>query len=218
MPRLVLHLAAAWVLCPAAAASAATVRTDLRCYLENRQVQVTGDGFTPGAQYTVLRDGEPLGNGTVAADGTVAGSLASGQLDAGLAERSVEVSISDGATEAATRFRLSAFRALFTPSRGDPARLRVRFSIFGFGSPDLPVYLHYVNPRGKLKRTIRLGETSGDCGRLPRTRERRLFPFRARRGEWRLQFDTRRSYRRTSAPRIVRAVNVRRARKRSAGR
>jgi hypothetical protein len=212
MPRLLLHSLAAWVLFAPATASAATVQTDLRCYLADRQVKLTGEGFSPGARYTVVRDGQPLGEGKVGADGKVAGSLSSGQLDAGVAERSVDVSISDGTNEASTRFRLSAFRALFTPSRGDPRRLRVRFSVFGFGSPNLPVYLHYVDPDGRLERTIRLGETEGDCGRLSRSRQRRLFPFRAERGEWRLQFDTRRAYRPGSAPRIVRAVKVRRGR------
>jgi hypothetical protein len=58
------------------------------------------------------------------------------------------------------------------------------------------VYLHYVRPNGKLKRTVRLGRAQGVCGEIARTSRRKLFPFRAERGTWHLQFDTRKRYRR----------------------
>ena len=213
MGRVLLHLAVAWCLCGTAAAQAATIGTDLPCYLEDRRVELAGAGFAPGAAYTVSRDGTAIGGGTVAADGSVAGSFSSGKLAAGLAERSFELAVGDGTTTATTRFYVSAFRALFSPARGDPARLRVRFSVFGFGTPKLPVFLHYVRPDGKVARTVRLGTTSGPCGKLARTRLRRLFPFRAAAGKWRLQFDTRRSFRAAAVPRIVRAVTVRATRR-----
>src|SRR3954467_4119490 len=70
VPRVLPHLVAAFAaLAGASAASAATIQTNLPCYLEARQVQITGSVFTPGATYQVLRDGQAIGTGTVAADG-----------------------------------------------------------------------------------------------------------------------------------------------------
>src|SRR4051812_41403055 len=89
--------------------------------------------------------------------------------------------------------RCKAFGADFSPSAGDPQKLRVRFTVAKFGR-NRPVYLHYVGPNHHLKRTIRLGTARGRCGYL-RTDRRKLFPFTARPGTWRLRFDTRRHYR-----------------------
>ena len=95
----------------------------------------------------------------------------------------------------------------FAPSTGDPQTLRVRFSVWRFGT-NRPVYLHYVGPNRHLKRTVRLGTARGRCGFL-RTGYRRLFPFRATPGTWRLVFTTRAGYRVRPAPPYVRlAVTV----------
>ena len=53
--RVLTNLVAAWILLAAtcAAAQAATVQTDLPCYLENRSVAVTGSGFAPTFRHTV---------------------------------------------------------------------------------------------------------------------------------------------------------------------
>jgi hypothetical protein len=210
--RVLTNLVVAWILLavPCAAARAATVQTDLPCYLENRSVAVTGSGFAPGAPFSVLRDGQAIGGGTVGPDGRVTGSFASGALETGIAERAFDLTLTDGTNQAATKFSVSRFRAEFRPARGNPATLRVRFSVFGFGRMGLPVYLHYLRPDGHSMRTIKLGATHSVCGSITRTRMRRLFPFRPGAGRWRLQFDTRKSYRRSAVPRIVRAVDVKR--------
>jgi hypothetical protein len=161
----------------------------------------------------VLRDGQSAGTGMVGSDGTVTGTFPGGPLEDGVAERAFDLAITDGANQAATRFRVSRFRAEFEPARGNPARLRVRFSVFGFGRAGLPVYVHYRRPGGRVVRSVRLGTTRGTCGSLPRTKLRRLFPFRPSSGRWRLQFDTSRRFRADAVPRIVRAVDVRRSRK-----
>jgi hypothetical protein len=216
VPRVLSHLLAAWsvLLAAPALAAAATVQTDLPCYLEGRQVEVSGTGFQPDASFTLLRDGQAAGTGTVGSDGSVRTTLSSGPLEEGVADRAFDLAITDGRNQAATRFRVSRFRAEFAPARGNPLRLRVRFSVFGFGQAGLPVYVHYLDPRGRSVRSLRLGTTRGACGSLPRTRRRRLFPFRPRSGRWRLQFDTSRRFRRNAVPRIVRAVDIRRGRNR----
>ena len=184
------------------------VVTDRPCYLEQKRVGLTGAGFQPGATFTVTRDGQPIGSGTVAADGSIAGSLGSDVLPAGIAEKSYDLTVTDGTTQATSSFRVSAFRALFSPARGNARRLRVRFSVFGLLATDQRVYLHYVRPTGGVARTIYLGRARGACGSIAQTKKRRLFPFDARRGRWLLQFDTSSSYRSTARPRIVRAVKV----------
>ena len=107
----------------------------------------------------------------------------------------------------ASAARCRAFGADFSPSQGDPQKLRVRFTVAKFGR-NRPIYLHYVGPNHHLKRTVRLGTARGRCGYL-RTHRRRLFPFAAKPGTWRLRFDTRRNYR--VAPRrpyVTLAVSV----------
>ena len=100
-----------------------------------------------------------------------------------------------------------AFGADFAPSRGDPTRLRVRFTVYKFGR-NRPVYLHYIGPNHHLKRTVYLGTARGLCGYL-RTGYRKLFPFTARAGTWRLRFDTRRNYRVSARrPYVTLAVTV----------
>jgi hypothetical protein len=98
--------------------------------------------------------------------------------------------------------------ASFSPSRGDPATLRVRFTVRGF-QPGHPVYLHYLAPGRRFVLTVGLGFASGRCGTLVSSR-RRLFPFRhLSNGDWRLQFDEQgRYHRRPSRPFVVLLVPV----------
>jgi hypothetical protein len=43
---------------------------------------------------------------------------------------------------------------------------------------------------------VKLGTATGACGQLKATAQRRLFPFSAERGTWKLQVDTRKAFRR----------------------
>ena len=78
----------------------------------------------------------------------------------------------------------------------------MRFAVHGFAlkkalsERDRTVWVHYIRPDGRRKRTIRLGRTQGPCGSIERTNRRPLFPFRAERGTWKLQFDTSKRFRR----------------------
>ncbi len=78
----------------------------------------------------------------------------------------------------------------------------MRFTAYGFGvataagQPMPEVFVHYVDPRRKVRRTISLGRGSAPCGTIRRTALRRLFPFTPRSGTWALQFDTQRTYHR----------------------
>lgn len=201
--------ALALALAPAVTAAAATLATDSPCYLEERTVAVTGAGFTPNAPYTATLDGAPLGDGTTDATGGFTASFKSAKLASTTGERTFTLQVADGANTASAQFRVTQFLADFQPSSGDPKTLKVRFQVFGFG-PGSTVYVHYVRPRGRHRKTVRLGRARGPCGSIPTTRLRRLFPFAAERGVWKLQFTTRRTYRKTNKPRIVIPVRIRR--------
>jgi hypothetical protein len=182
-----------------AAASAAQIQTDRSCYQDNAgTVVVSGNGFEPDQGYQVTLDGQPLpdGTGTTGPDGTISGSFPAPELS-GNSVHAYTLGVVQGANAPTTSFSVTPFFADFTPGSGNPKTLHVRFKVFGFGlvTANPIVYLHYVRPNGKLKRTIRLGKAQGVCGQIPRTARKKLFPFHAERGKWKLQFDTHKRYR-----------------------
>jgi hypothetical protein len=185
-----------------AAAHGAAVQTDRTCYLQTAKTNVTvsGNGFAPGAAYNVLLDGTALtgGTNTIDAGGAFQGAFEPPTLADDELERQFTVTATTAdAVSVSTQFTITQLKADFSPATGDPQKLKVRFSVAGFGlntaNPD--VYVHYVDPRGHLKKTIRLGKATGQCGRIVRTAKRRLFPFTAPRlGKWQLQFDTTKAF------------------------
>jgi hypothetical protein len=203
MRRLIaaLPLSAA-LLAPAAAhASVPALSTDRTCYLQTDKtnVTVTGNGFNAGTPYVVSLDGTALNDGTQLMDtlGTMKGTFAPPALTDDELQRAFTVSVASGGLTATGQFTVTRLQANFTPSQGDPTRLRVRFSVAGFGlvAHDPDVYVHYITPGGKLKQTVRLGQATGQCGRIERTAKRRLFPFATPSlGKWNLQFDTTRTF------------------------
>ncbi|MCW2992727.1 MAG: hypothetical protein JWQ18_222 [Conexibacter sp.] len=200
MRRALAVLPLAILLVPAAARGA-VVQTDRTCYLQTDKTNVTvsGNGYTPGRPYSVLLDGTGLegGLGTMDAGGAMQGTFAPPALGDDELERTFTVQVASDALAASSMFTVTRLKANFTPSSGDPKKLRVRFSVAGFGlathNPD--VYVHYIAPGGTLKETLRLGKATGQCGRIARTAKRRLFPFDAPKlGKWQLQFDTTKSF------------------------
>lgn len=185
----------------AADARAATVSTDRACYLETRStnVTVTGAGFGASRPYTVALDGSPLSGGGAATDvnGAMQGTISPPALTDAEHERTFTVGVESDDLAATSMFTVTKFSADFTPSAHVSPNSRVRFSVYGFAlsSPSPDVYLHYVDPAGRLRTTIRLGRARGQCGSIERTARRKLFPFgKPRRGKWLLQFDTAKTY------------------------
>ncbi|MFN8174713.1 MAG: hypothetical protein U0T02_06570 [Solirubrobacteraceae bacterium] len=186
----------------------------LSCYTPAYQTTVRARalyaGFTPGAALGVKVDARTLGQ--VHADAAGGGGFtwhpprAPGRSKGG--EASHTLTVGDTTTGIATkRFYSTQFSADFSPSAGDPNRLRTRFSVYGFGAGKT-LYLHYIPPgsrRSKLNRP--LGRLGGACGKL-RTPAKRLFPFRPQTGRWALQFDTKRSYSSRTVPRVTRGYIV----------
>jgi hypothetical protein len=206
-------LAVVLLAAPASAQDAAgpVITTGRACYLAKQRVALAGTGFRPGDTYSVTLDHTLLGTGVVKADTTISGSLSSGRLGQGVGEILHRIIVNDGTLQARVGFHVSAFDASFAPSSGDPRSLRVRYSVnaIGFSAPQgTIVWVHYLDPRGHLRRTVPIGRTKGVCGSLHRSILHRLFPFRATAGRWRLQFDLEQTYSAKTRPRIVRDVAV----------
>jgi hypothetical protein len=194
----------------APAASTATVSTAEPCYSSRELVDFAGSGFRAGRKFAVTIAGKSVASGHVTSFGDLSGTFrAPIPSSAGPGERSFTLSVSDGTRHASTRFRSTIFGAGFRPSEGDPATLRVRFFAYDFGVAQT-IYLHYLGPDLRLRRTVRLGSTRGPCGTLVSSR-RRIFPFRTHPGRWRLQFDTSQRYQRRARPRVRLVVPIRRA-------
>jgi hypothetical protein len=190
---------------PAAPAEAATVSTPERCYSSRAPVDFVGTEFRPRARFNAYVAGRKVAEGAVSEFGDLSGDFKAPVPAGGRpGERTFTLTVTDGQRRASTRFRSTKFGADFRPDAGDPATLRVRFYAFDFGS-GLTVYLHYVRPNRRHRLTVRLGRTGGPCGTMVSQR-RRIFPFRAATGNWRLQFDTSPRYRRTPPRPYVRLV------------
>lgn len=190
------------------------VQVDRDCYLDTQvdgkriatPITLSGNGFTPNAQFQINLDGQPLpgGTGTTDALGAVpSGSFTAPSLN-GLNRRQKKwtVRVDEGANMPSTTFSTSDIYANFSPSTGNPASLKVRFVANGFKlaqadtTKNPSVYVHYIRPNGKRKKTYRLGTATGACGELKRTAKRRLFPFKAEKGLWKMQVDTNKTYKR----------------------
>ena len=196
MRRFAVALPLMLLLVPAAARGAA-VQTDRTCYLQTDRTNVTvsGNGFAPSQPYDVTLDGQSLlsSPNTIDTGGAMQGAFAPPALGDDELQRTFTVAVASAGVTAQSSFTVTRLKANFSPSSGDPKQLKVRFSVAGFGlaSSHPDVYLHYIDPRGTLKQTIRLGQATGQCGRIVQTAKRRLFPFTAPRlGKWQLQFDT----------------------------
>jgi hypothetical protein len=188
------------------------ILTDRGCYLVGQTVQLSGSGFEPGRTFVVSIDGVYLGQRTTDSAGSFSVPLHPGGLPAGAAQHLDSLQVTDGTMSAETSFMLTRpAGALITNTAGGPGSLTGRFLVWGFslGGAARPIYVHYVSPSGKVRKTVSLGPTRGQCG-YRRTARRRVFPFSVTRGTWTLQVDTRPSYsRKTPGPRVRIRVVIR---------
>ena len=184
-----------------AAASAATASVDRACYPGDgsSEIVVTGTGYTPNEAVNLMVGGGIVGVTTADASGNVRTTFpvpAPPTTGKSKNDQGYAMSLVQGTLTATTAFRTARVVGDFSPSNGRPTSLRVRFSAFGFGvatptgQPMPKVYVHYVDPKHKVRRTITLGTGTGPCGTIAKTALRKLFPFDPRSGKWTLQFDT----------------------------
>jgi hypothetical protein len=154
-------------------------------------------GMTAGTHYVVSLDGKAVANGTADSGGRASGDFPSPVLRH--ATKQATVSVTDGTSTAKQTIDLTDFDAAITPSTG-AARRAVRIALFGWVGKT--VFLHYLPPGAKKpSQTVRIARTTGRCGH-GRTRLTHLFPAGAKRGGWRLVFDTTRIYHASTKLRI----------------
>ena len=197
---------------PGGAAADPTRGVDRPCYTPGEAIDATGGGYTPGSQVemslsVVSRGGikfywlqDPL---TADNGGNISARLRAPDLslnddvveDVGLAAS--EQQQADQGTPppfGSTLFKLSIFDVFVDPwdsRKVDPKKVTT-LRAYGFEGLGPVLYAHYLL-RGKLKKTVRIGTLSGDCGNL--TKKMKQFPFRpVPAGDYRVQFDTSRAY------------------------
>lgn len=194
---------------PAAAGAKAKVSLDPACYLSNDDGTLTGSGFRPNATWTAKLSGTTeLGSGRTDARGRIRARFTAPTYAGTRGTREMTLSVTDGPNVASTPFLMTPLTAGFSPSTGDPARLRVRWRVLGIG-PRRGVYVHYVRPNGKLRKTLRIGTSDAVCGAL-KTGPIALFPFRYEFGRWTFQVDASRRWSPRTTPRLLIDYAVRR--------
>jgi hypothetical protein len=210
-------LAAALALAAAGATGAAPrkarVVLDPGCYLSGGSGLLTGTGFRPNGSWTAKLSGtKQIGTGTIDARGRIRARFTAPTYHGTAGTRELTLSVTDGPHVASTTFLMSPLDASFSPRTGDPAALRVRWRVLGLGERR-GVYVHYVQPNGRHRRTVRIGTTRGPCGSL-KTGPIALFPFRYGYGTWTFQVDASRRFSRDTTPRLLIDFDIRRPRRR----
>jgi hypothetical protein len=190
-----------------AAADAAALDAGRSCYFNDQDARLSGSGFAPDSQISFSINGRQLSE-TVSSD--AAGDfLVEYDPPRTATERKLVIRATDTNGESArtTIFASAKRRVTADPDRSSNVRTwEAVLSLFGFRRGK--AFVHYLNPNGVLKKTVKLGRLRGPCGRL-KTGERRVMPFdNPQFGVWRLQFDTRRRFDRDRKNKAVIPVNV----------
>jgi hypothetical protein len=205
-------LTAPAVMLAAGAAGAETkprIVLDPGCYLSSGSGLLTGTGFRPRGTWTAKLAGtKQIGTGRIDASGRIRARFTAPQYHGTQGTRELTLSVTDGPHVASTTFLMTPLDASFSPRTGNPQTLRVRWRVLGLGLRH-GVYVHYIQPNGKLKRTLRIGTTRSPCGSL-KTGPIALFPFRYSYGTWTFQIDASRAYRATMTPRLLIGFEIRR--------
>lgn len=177
-----------------AAADAASLTTDRRCYVdaEGQLLTVSGAEWAPGAAWSVSGAGIDEA-GTTGAEGTFAFNAGVPAIGDGIKPRTFTLSATeDGAPVAEASFKVVNFLAMPAAIQGRPTgRTSWRFSGF---EPAKPIYVH-VKRAGEVY-TERAGRGDRVCGTL-KTRMRRLPavpPKQIRYGKYKVYVDNRRRF------------------------
>ncbi|HYP48517.1 MAG TPA: hypothetical protein VEQ61_07760 [Thermoleophilaceae bacterium] len=173
-------------------------------------VRLVGSAFTPRVAapgVLITRGGRQVGAVGTDARGNFAGDLelfkARGEGD----RIYVATERANPASSAFARIRVSAVRVAVFGNRGAAGRtLPIRARGFTTGRT-----LHVHITRGRRVRTVRIGGLNGACHSL--STKRRLFSARTATGTYKLQFDTSRSYSRSTRVRVRYTVRIYRERR-----
>jgi len=184
---------------PAAAQALPTIGPLKPCYVtaatpsgpQSEGVQITAAGFTPNSTVTLTIDGATL-PGSEGLQTDTAGNLNLSQLVpapfVASGSRSFTITLTEDGNPANTvsaTARSTALGVTVRPQQAPPSDL-VRFKGLGF-TEDKAIYAHYIY-KGKVRKTVRMARTPGECGRF--SARRRQIPIREPGlGRWTIQFD-----------------------------
>jgi hypothetical protein len=194
LTRLVsLSIGVGMILAVPAVAGAATLDASRSCYFNSDTARLSGSGFAPDSPITFTVNGRTL-NQSVTSN-SAGDVLVTYEPRNAKTERKLVIRATDSEdTSARTTIHVTRKRHVTAdPDHSSNVRTwRAVLRLFGFGRGR--AYIHYRNPNGVHKKTVRLGRLRGPCGRLE-TEERRVMPFRNPQfGVWHLHFDTHRRY------------------------
>ena len=154
---------------------------DPGCYLSSGNGLLTGAGFRPNSAWTAKLVGtKQIGTGRIDARGRIRARFTAPRYHGTSGTRQLTLSVTDGPHVASTTFVMSPLDASFSPRTGDPATLRVRWRVLGLGAHH-GIYVHYIQPNGTLKRTLRIGTTQRPL-RLAQDRPDRALPVQTHYG------------------------------------
>jgi len=186
----------------AGAAHAASIQLAPGCFHSGGAGLLTGAGFRPDASWTAkLRGTQRLGSGRTDRKGRIRARFTAPAYSGTTGERVETLSVTDGPHVASRSFSLTPLTASFSPTTGDPNTMRVRWRVLGLGA-DSAVFVHYIAPNGKLRKSVRIGHAQGACGHL-KTAPTRLFPFPISYGRWTFQIDAHSGYSKATVPRLL---------------
>jgi hypothetical protein len=165
-----------------------------RCYREQQRVFYMARGYTPNGVVEFSRDSKVIERIRADGSGTISGNLRLPGLTSGRRRLTyVATDQTNRALSAQVSLLTTSTTVSLRPERGRPSR-RLRIRARGY-SAGRTLWAHIVRdgrPRSTARR-IRIGRVRGPCGTVE-TR-RRLFRAGTAPGEYRVQFDTFRSYR-----------------------
>ena len=194
MTRLLcLSLAAAFLLVTPAAARAATLDAGKSCYFNTDLARLAGSGFAPDSPITFDVNGQRLNETTTSDEAGDILVMYDPPRTKSQRKLVIDATDSEGTSARTTIYASGRRRVTADPSTSPNVRTwRAVFNLFGFGRGK--AFIHYRDPSGDMRKTVRLGRLGGPCGRL-KTDKRRVMPFDSPEfGVWQLQFDTRRRY------------------------
>lgn len=207
-PRLVAAPAALALLALTPAANAATLTVNKPCFGANDNLVLTGTGFTPNAAvgFVVNTNGVTRTITDRLANPAGVFQYTSATPSIGTTRRRTDtflaVDRTNGANGAAAGVLLSRVRVTVSPGSGNPSRRR-RIRATGF-TTGRTLYAH-IRRGGKTRRNVRIGRLKGACKSIS-VRRRLLRGLRP--GNYRVQFDVARRYKRTRRQRVLFNVTI----------
>jgi hypothetical protein len=194
---------------PGTAAADPTLTVDRPCYTPGQDIKAAGGGYPPGGQVDMsmsvisrggvtpyfLRDPlTPDSGGNIGADLTAPDLSLKDDVVESVGLAAYDHNGDQSAPFGSAFFKLSTFDVFVAPwdrHKVDPKKVTT-VRAYGFEGLAPVLYAHYVL-HGKLKKTVRIGALTGDCGNV--TKKMKQFPFRpVPAGNYRIAFDTSRAY------------------------